>query len=68
MKNKNEIIGTCMVLGMLIGIICGSVFEIKLGVGIAFGMLGGIIIGSIKLNPKSMEVNKSKELRIVLPK
>ena len=42
-----------MVLGMLIGIICGSVFEIKLGVGIAFGMLGGIIIGSIKAKSKA---------------
>ena len=53
MKNKNKILGTCIALGMAIGIVFGNIFEIKRGKGIALGMGCGIIIGSIIAKSKA---------------
>ena len=53
MKNKNEIIVTCIALGVAFGIVFGRLFEIKQGLGIALGMGGGIIIGSIIAKSKA---------------
>ncbi len=53
MKNKNEILGTCIVLGFVIGIASANIFEIKRGKGIALGIASGAIIGSIIAKSKA---------------
>ena len=53
MKNKNEIVGTCIVLGLAIGIAFANIFEIKRGKGIALGIASGLIIGSIIAKSKA---------------
>jgi len=53
MKNKNEIVGTCIVLGLAIGIAFANIFEIKRGKGIALGIASGAIIGSIIAKSKA---------------
>ena len=59
MKNKNDILGTCLAFGLLFGIVFGNIFEIKRGKGIALGMGCGIIIGSIIAKSK---VNGSEQV------
>ena len=58
MKNKNEILGTCIALGLAIGIASANIFEIKRGKGIALGIASGAIIGSIIAKSK---VNGSEQ-------
>ena len=53
MKNKNEILGTCIALGLAIGIASANIFEIKRGKGIALGIASGAIIGSIIAKSKA---------------
>ena len=53
MKNKNEILGTCIALGLVIGIAFANIFEIKRGKGIALGIASGAIIGSIIAKSKA---------------
>ena len=61
MKNKHEIIGTCMILGVAIGTVFGRVFEIKQGVGTSLGMLFGIIIGTIIAKSKANGSEQAEE-------
>ena len=58
MKNKNEILGTCIALGLVIGIAFANIFEIKRGKGIALGIASGAIIGCIIAKSK---VNGSEQ-------
>ena len=61
MKNKNEILGTCIALGVAIGIVFGNIFEIKRGKGIAIGMGCGIAIGSIIAKSKANGSEQAEE-------
>ena len=61
MKNKNDILGTCLAFGLLFGIVFGNIFEIKRGVGVALGMLGGIIISSIIAKSKANGSEQAEE-------
>ena len=53
MKNKNEILGTCLAFGLLFGIVFGNIFEIKRGKGIAIGIGCGLVIGSMIAKSKA---------------
>ena len=61
MKNKNEIVGTCIVLGLAIGIAFANIFEIKRGKGIALGIASGVIIGSIIAKSKANGSEQTEE-------
>ena len=61
MKNKNEIVGTCIVLGLAIGIAFANIFEIKRGKGIALGMGCGLLIGSIIAKSKANGSEQTEE-------
>ena len=61
MKNKNEILGTCIVLGLVIGITFANIFEIKRGKGIALGIASGAIIGSIIAKSKANGSEQTEE-------
>ena len=60
-KNKNEILGTCIVLGLVIGIAFANIFEIKRGKGIALGIASGAIIGSIIAKSKANGSEQTEE-------
>ena len=61
MKNKNEILGTCIALGLVIGIAFANIFEIKRGKGIALGIASGAIIGSIIAKSKANGSEQTEE-------
>ena len=61
MKNKNEILGTCIALGLAIGIASANIFEIKRGKGIALGIASGAIIGSIIAKSKANGSEQTEE-------
>ena len=61
MKKKNEILGTCIALGVAIGIVFGNIFEINQGKGIAIGMGCGIAIGSIIAKSKAKGSEQAEE-------
>ena len=61
MKNKNEILGTCIALGLAIGIASANIFEIKRGKGIALGIASGLIIGSIIAKSKANGSEQTEE-------
>ena len=53
MKNKNEILGICIALGLVIGISFANIFGITRGKGIALGIGCGLIIGSMIAKSKA---------------
>ena len=61
MKNKNEILGTCIALGLVIGIAFANIFEIKRGKGIAIGIGCGLVIGSMIAKSKENGSEQSEE-------
>ena len=61
MKNKNEILGTCLALGLLFGIVFGNIFEIKRGKGIAIGIGCGLVIGSMIAKSKANGSEQAEE-------